>query len=450
MTIMKHESMRYGYALVYIIRTAAFLVLITGMIVSAISLWDHMVSAEEVKSDAIDFINQQEQAAYERNQKDFDDACAAARAEQQAREEERQRLLKPLQEALAELCAKGDTMHQEVARYDSTCASLNPLKPELTANSVADVEKVAQGLEKFGALKTSYKTTMTTILVTNFDKLIELLRKQADELNKKIADYERELAALRDKYKPIRKEVRQPVLEENSDFDTLFGPMADSSVKAHIRDFRSGMPKLTDLTAFTTEETVTYTVNIKENGDKLVNWLPATPPPTLVTKVSYTMEDPVWSAEDILQRDLLLGNIQRAKDALQKINEKIAELEARKAEALEHIASEWEIEGYEADARAKLEAIRSIKDLDVDAAIREAQIAKENADKKVAAAAVMARNAARQTYIDEALVFLAVPPFSPLFQTIGAWLSWLLLMMLADFTACPLVIALRTQSLDEK
>lgn len=442
--------MRYGYALVYIIRTLAFLVLITGMIVSSVALWGYMVSAEKLKTAAIELANQEEQSGYALNQQTFEAACAAIHAEQQARQEQRQSLLLPLQETLAELRDKGDIMHGEVARYDSSCASFEPVKQTLMADSIADVENVARGLGDFAALKTSYKNVMTTALSSNFDKMIALLRQKADELNKKIADNERKLAALKDKYKPVRKEVRQSVFEEKSDIDTLYGSMADTSVKAHIRDFRTGMPRLTELSAFTTEENVNYTVKIKEAGDKLVRWLPSTPPPSLVVKVSYTTEEPEWSAEDSLQRDLLLGGIQRAKDGLQEIEEQITELEARKAEALAHVASEWEIEGCEADALAKLSAIRAIQDIDVDAAINEAKLAKENADKMVAEKAVDARNAARRTYIVGALGFLVIPPFGPLVQTIGAWFSWLLLMMLADFTACPLVIALRTQSLDEK
>lgn len=436
---MKHESMRYGYVLVHFIRTVAFLVLIAGILSSAIALWVYMVPNEVIKVKAINAINDNEQAEYKRNQFEFDKACQAAKEKHEALEQGLREISKVLQE-------KGAIMHREVARYDSSCEPYEPVEQALSSDNI---EQIEQGIKSLVALEDSYKNVMTITLSSNFNEMIALLRKNMEGLQEKLAEDERKLAALKDKYKPIKKEVRtmetvtkQPNL---STIQTLYGNLGQGEVKGHVKKVRSDMPILTDLQSFTNEGNIRYSVNIKEAGDKLVRWLPATPPPSVevVPKINYVEEEPQWSVEDALQRDLLTSSIQRSKDEIQNLKNKISELESRRDNSVASIDSEWEIEAL---LQSALNIMREYNEFVVADAIEQARKAKEAADRETAEDAKMGRNMARRAFIRSTLNFVLLP----LGGVVGAWMSWLLLMIIADFTACPLVIALRTQSLDEK
>lgn len=454
---MKHESMRYGYTLVYTVRVLAFLALISAMVYSIIGLWSYTVTGERIKSLAIDAANKIEQEALVASAKEYEADCAAAQQAQQARKAQRLQLKPVLEQALAELCGQVDIMQNEVVRFDSDYKRNETLTGELKVMGVEkpECERVAHALDETDALVRRDKGVLTNVLSDNFDGMIAPLQQRLQEIEKEIADKKRELRELMDKYKPIKKEVRTPVVKQEEDMtvvNTVYGNLPGREVKARVREIRTDLPILTELSAFSTEKSINCVVNIKETTTKLLKWLPSTPPPHIFTEeeVSYVYEDPQWSAEDALKRDLLVSAIKRLEEECNKLKGQITELGNRKVRSIALVNNKWVIEGFISAARHVVGQIMSIADYDVEAALAAARAEKAARDQRIAAVAKDARNKARRAYIWGGLGLMLIPVASPLFAFVGGWLAWLVLMILADFTACPLVTALRTQSLDEK
>lgn len=472
-TTMKHESMRYGYVLVYTVRVLAFLALVSAMAYSIHELWDYTWRGEKEKIAAINAANLEEQAALAASAAEYEADCAAAQQAQQAREEQRRQLKPVLEQALAELCGQVDIMQNEIARFDSGYKRNETLTGKLKVMGVEkpECERVAHALDETDALVLTDKGVLTNVLSDNFDGMIAPLQQRMQEIEKEIADKKRELRELMDKYKPIKKEVRTPVVKQEEDMtvvNTVYGNLPGSKVKARVREIRTDLPILTELSAFSTEKSINCVVNIKETTTKLLKWLPSTPPPHIFTEeeVSYVYEDPQWSAEDALKRDLLVSAIKRLEEEYNKLKGQITELGNRKVRSIALVNNKWVIEGFISAARHVVGQIMSIADYDVEAALAAARAEKEARDRQIAAEAKDARNKARNTYMERGLELMQIDGYKrigggwelvlfpwqngPLYALAGGWLLWLVLMILADFTACPLVTALRTQSLDDK
>ncbi|MGN0820824.1 MAG: hypothetical protein ACI4OX_03485 [Akkermansia sp.] len=450
---MKNESMRYGYALVRIIRLAAYLLLIASMLFCAFQVCTLVAIPTTNEAKKVDIINQKEQAAYKSNQLHYERSCAEAKQKAEDVLQQREALISPLNEALRVLTQHGRIMDVEMERFGSR-KSFTPYESSLRARELRDIPNIENTLVRVKILINQNKELMTKEVEMGFTTLMIPHQAAIMDLQKKEAALRAELAALMEKYKPITKEVCEYEKKqvESKQIDTLYGPLHTSNVQSRVQNIRLNLPKYTDVRRFTDETNIKTAVTLNDYKDKIIKWLPTTPAPefTQVQHITYVKEDPIWSPEDALRRDMIRAEIPRVQKEQEKETQAINELAGRQKETQAMIAEGWLIEQALEKACQSVAKILEIRDYDVDAAINQARQDKEAADQNAAAVARMTRNSARSFCIGAQLLPLMDPVFGPLAVLVGGVVAWFLTMILADFLATPLVIALRTQSIDEQ
>ncbi len=485
---IRHESMKAGYAAVHTVRLLAY----TGLVVSMCSLvcvlFAELVTSWSVRNLALEKASAAERAAISLIEKQAQDACNSIAGQKEARlqeitarkdaeaarlaEEEKslraelESLPQTYAEAVRTLNAKGRQMVAEINRTEVCRAGEFPNLPDTRSD-----DESSRALDDARRAVEAAKNALATWVAAHLAQIESALESELATVRAQHAAAEQELAALLAAHEPgthVFTEQQTVVTTPTTLEANLYG----EDGLEHVQKLRYILTSIAYGQALPRGLELPAESPLKTNSADMGKWLPVPPAPQEEQRLVENKGTRPWTEEEITRRRELQQQVADLKRRIARLEPQLQQLTplAKNVDALTR--GHWEVDAALSHAsgvhsrfgevEAALNTLPQRREQAHQQATDDRKAAIAEAEQKLAAAeltrktatsaarltAIQARNAARTTYNIVQSVFLLSPPM--LLWLPATWALWALLLVLADYMACPLQTALRLQSIDER